>query len=405
MGVHGLWGLVSGCARNVTTESLSEKKLAVDASIWLYQFLKAIQNRQSRQSKEGDENQLGQALGLFLRRLCKLLFLRIFPVFVFDGIAPNLKYNTLASRRNRKNEAQQRLVDAKMKVHALQSQVPETQQIKSSTELVQSEISFTTTTTKGRSRGIRRSVPKKRKFDSSNDLFELPPSPNFRLSESGSEDENELIAELMEDLPPIQDPLRETNFDEGLLHSLPARVHLEIASELQSISRETSWKRLREMKTKAPTASDFSLLQIQNTVKRNDLTRKLDQARNRVNLENSKNGIEVHRVISEEKREYFLLERNESQLQTLSNEEINSTNGQEEGKGEDDWEDIDVPLDSKQLFSPIKQDQQNETQEKEDDDIWEDIENEEVDILKTQNNKIDISIKIDESATSQTELE
>lgn len=34
----------------------------------------------------------------FLRRICKLLFYGIRPVFVFDGGAPALKRNTIVSR-------------------------------------------------------------------------------------------------------------------------------------------------------------------------------------------------------------------------------------------------------------------------------------------------------------------
>ena len=62
--------------------------LFIDASIWLNQFLKAM--------RDGEGNLLRNAhlLGFF-RRICKLLFFRIQPVFVFDGGAPALKLATI----------------------------------------------------------------------------------------------------------------------------------------------------------------------------------------------------------------------------------------------------------------------------------------------------------------------
>lgn len=40
MGVKGLWPLLEPMGRRVNIESLAGKRLAVDASIWLVQFLK-----------------------------------------------------------------------------------------------------------------------------------------------------------------------------------------------------------------------------------------------------------------------------------------------------------------------------------------------------------------------------
>lgn len=45
MGVNGLWGLIEPLARNVAIETLAGKRLAVDASIWMYQFLKAMRSK------------------------------------------------------------------------------------------------------------------------------------------------------------------------------------------------------------------------------------------------------------------------------------------------------------------------------------------------------------------------
>jgi len=59
-----------------------------DASIWLNQFLKAMRD------SEGNMLRNAHLLGFF-KRICKLLFYKIKPVFVFDGMAPAIKQKTL----------------------------------------------------------------------------------------------------------------------------------------------------------------------------------------------------------------------------------------------------------------------------------------------------------------------
>lgn len=98
MGVQGLWKLLECSGRQVDPETLEGKILAVDISIWLNQALKGVRDR------HGNSVENAHLLTLF-HRLCKLLFFRIRPIFVFDGDAPLLKKQTLAKRRQRKDLA------------------------------------------------------------------------------------------------------------------------------------------------------------------------------------------------------------------------------------------------------------------------------------------------------------
>ena len=64
MGVSRLWDLLAPCGRRVSLESLARKRLAVDASIWLIQFMKAMRDEQ------GEMVRNAHIVGFF-RRICK----------------------------------------------------------------------------------------------------------------------------------------------------------------------------------------------------------------------------------------------------------------------------------------------------------------------------------------------
>ncbi|KAK1811775.1 DNA repair protein rad2 [Friedmanniomyces endolithicus] len=115
MGVTGLWQILQPSARPIKIETLNRKRLAVDASIWIYQFLKAVRD------KEGNALRNSHVVGFF-RRICKLLFFGIKPVFVFDGGAPALKRQTVAARKRRREGRREDAVRTAGKLLAVQMQ-------------------------------------------------------------------------------------------------------------------------------------------------------------------------------------------------------------------------------------------------------------------------------------------
>lgn len=106
MGIKGLWQILEpACERLPTQERLRGHRLAVDASIWMYQLTKALPSAESR-SSSSSYNPL--VLAGLVRRVCKLLHFGIKPVFVFDGGVPILKAATIMERRSRRAEAESR---------------------------------------------------------------------------------------------------------------------------------------------------------------------------------------------------------------------------------------------------------------------------------------------------------
>jgi len=65
----------------------------------MVQFIKAMRD------EKGEMVRNAHLLGFF-RRICKLLFLRTKPVFVFDGGTPALKRRTVIARRRQRENAQ-----------------------------------------------------------------------------------------------------------------------------------------------------------------------------------------------------------------------------------------------------------------------------------------------------------
>ena len=115
MGVAGLWELLRVAARRVSVESVHGYTLAVDASIWLIQFNKAMRD------EHGNVLPKAHLIGCF-RRICKLLFHGVKPILVFDGGTPALKRQTLRSRRARRQSSRANLERAARKLLLVQMQ-------------------------------------------------------------------------------------------------------------------------------------------------------------------------------------------------------------------------------------------------------------------------------------------
>ena len=101
MGVKGLWQHVQPSARKINIYDLEGKILAIDASIWAIQFL-AVAYGAIGDDVGGEllnSSNESRVLDGFLRRIMKMLFFGIKPVFVFDGQAPQLKKKTLEDRK------------------------------------------------------------------------------------------------------------------------------------------------------------------------------------------------------------------------------------------------------------------------------------------------------------------
>ena len=114
MGITGLTKLLGDQAPSSMKENEIKnyfgRKVAIDASMSIYQFLIAVRSDGSQLTNEAGET-TSHLMGLFYRTI-RMVENGIKPCYVFDGKPPSLKSGELAKRTERREEAQKALDQA-----------------------------------------------------------------------------------------------------------------------------------------------------------------------------------------------------------------------------------------------------------------------------------------------------
>ncbi|EDN93362.1 hypothetical protein SS1G_09228 [Sclerotinia sclerotiorum 1980 UF-70] len=318
MGVTGLWTIVQPCARPTPLPALNRKRLAVDASIWIYQFLKAVRD------KEGNALRNSHIVGFF-RRICKLLFHGIKPVFVFDGGAPILKRQTVLGRKRRREGRREdavrtagRLLGVQMKRRAEEEDSERKKREREGRnkptveeEEVVPEEQLAYVDEIGMSAQERQTS---RKFYKK-DAYHLPELTNGIEGMGRPEDPRIMSAEELEEYARQFHSGEDVNlydfskidFNGEFFMSLPAvdRYNILNAARLRSRLRMgLSKEQLEEM---FPDRMAFSRFQIERVRERNELTQRLMNL-NGMNSEEHMFGVNgTNRIAGERGREYVLV--------------------------------------------------------------------------------------------------
>uniref|UniRef100_A0A2A4K1E7 XPG N-terminal domain-containing protein n=1 Tax=Heliothis virescens TaxID=7102 RepID=A0A2A4K1E7_HELVI len=239
MGVTGLWRLIEPAGKPVPVETLENKVLAVDISIWLHQMVKGYQDA------KGAPLPNAHLMGLF-QRLCKLLYFRIKPVFVFDGAFPELKKETIAKRQDHKAKYNSESERIKRELALLLSKKT------AISSLLGKEIS-----------------PKKSGNISADndDLFKLPALPQQEdESESESDDEQNSSSSSID--------LHTVDLQSDSFKNLGVKEKYDLLIELKETRKMNSWGRLKELPKNSDTFSDF---QMQRLLKRRKIQECLEE--------------------------------------------------------------------------------------------------------------------------------
>ncbi|EDQ85265.1 uncharacterized protein MONBRDRAFT_29430 [Monosiga brevicollis MX1] len=114
MGIHDLSKVIADKAPDAIKETeiknLFDRKVAIDASMSIYQFLIAIRSEGSNLVNEAGEA-TSHLSGLFYRTI-RMVNHGIKPLYVFDGKPPTMKSGELLKRGARRKEAQANLEEA-----------------------------------------------------------------------------------------------------------------------------------------------------------------------------------------------------------------------------------------------------------------------------------------------------
>ncbi|KAF9456623.1 hypothetical protein BDZ94DRAFT_334056 [Collybia nuda] len=313
MGVKSLWNLLKPVGRPILLETVEGKIMAIDSSIWIYQFQATMRDNDGRALINA------HVLG-FLRRISKLLFYGIKPVFVFDGGAPALKKRTLRERREKKSGAAadhaklaEKLLAAQMRREAFGRVRPDKSSVtisKRKTRALDDQTIYLEDVDPLRKTSTISKLPtpslKKNQFYD-HDPYRLPDvdveeavanavqatAPDPRLA---TEEE---LRVFIEDMRPEDFDITSPAFRE-----LPTEVQYEIVGDLRLKSRQTSYARLQKMLSSAPTPLDFSKQQIRNLRQRNTLTQQLLITTDSIGSAHISIPI---RIASERNKEYVLI--------------------------------------------------------------------------------------------------
>ncbi|CAK6965899.1 DNA excision repair protein ERCC-5 [Scomber scombrus] len=293
MGVQGLWRLLESTGKPINPETLEGKVLAVDISIWLNQAVKGVRDR------EGNSVHNAHLLTLF-HRICKLLFFRIRPVFVFDGDAPLLKKQTLILRRQRKEElsreskqTNEKLLKTFLKRQAIKAALGD-----------HSEDHLPSLSS------VRR--------DEVDDMYVLPALPPAEEKDKSSSEESEekFDSYHMYQGEMCEDP-NSMDINSEEFANLPPEMKHEILKDMKEFS-----KRRRTMIHKPPECSgDFSQYQLAGLLQRNQLNQRLVSVEKEMNQRSAgcapqlyeqdgdqqSHNIESHRLVSEDNSHYILI--------------------------------------------------------------------------------------------------
>eukprot|EP00890_Picochlorum_soloecismus_P003628 jgi/Picsp_1/4266/NSC_01775-R1_protein len=342
MGVSGLWTLLEPCGRRIDIKALRGKRLAIDASGWIFRFIKAMRD------ERGEILPNAHTIG-FLRRICKLLFLNIRPVFVFDGSTPALKKRTLVERRRRREQQDvrvrktaEKLLMNKLQQHALaelkrQVNGQEPVQESGGKAGVSSEQNLSHDSggeANGGADKLQDKIPGK---DKSHDIIAEAVS-----MEEGSEDDAGFEVDIEEGVDP------------EVLSTLPHSMQLEVMLQL----REKAMVAARggfEARNGKPL--EFSQYQLEQYLNSTGLRRRLDAIRG---INTQQQDVEKP-IAAEEGKKYILIRQDEAnETDKKRPESINlSTDGDKNEKGI-------------QISFTI----QNEEGDNSDGFVWEDVEEE-----------------------------
>lgn len=116
MGIKGLNGIIKDKApraiKSQEMKNLFGRKIAIDASMCLYQFLIAVRQQDGNNLTNAEGGTTSHLMGFFYRTI-RMVAAGVKPCYVFDGKPPVLKGGELEKRLKRREEAEKKAIEMK----------------------------------------------------------------------------------------------------------------------------------------------------------------------------------------------------------------------------------------------------------------------------------------------------
>lgn len=383
MGVKNLWKVLAPTSKPLTHTSLDDQRLAIDASIWIYQFLTIVRNKSGNSSGPPGQEELTAedfvfVLTGFFNRICKLLYLNIKPVFVFDGdIIPELKKETLRRRKEKKEFGKMKRKNVDMRIAALRmhKKMLDKAKNKNPVELMMNK-------NKG-----------KKKKESNKPLGKVDANDHYYLPSDGKEEPNygtDLRLPLVADSSPLDgrdDNGSEDNddsHDEPLLpsvasndpllsssafHNLPKTLRYQLLSSARLNSRlRTGYSHSQLKELFGDDVLAFSRFQIAGVQRREYWTRRIMDMEGDESEAQNAVASESRKVMGERDLEYMLQRYDLKNIQKTERGESFTGHGMVHRKQKRLRED-DTEVRNTDFYDRIE----IESSEEDDDDDWEDV--------------------------------
>ncbi|CAG2104294.1 unnamed protein product [Medioppia subpectinata] len=313
MGVTGLWSVVDGVGHPINLETLNNQVIAIDLSLWVNQAIKGFRHR------NGQPNQTGVCLRRYVSSTqAQHNREESRTVFVFDGMCPQLKRNTIAKRAEQRVKAVDKSRESSVKVlhKYLSSQLSSSaaKQLLSSESLPSLESSLYP-------------MPDNSDFKICEELNELNESDkNGSDGDSESEDDsNRPVAHSYRNIQNLD--LIDVNSEE--IKSLPLDIRYEVLTELKA-----KYKGYRNQELMPTESNDFSKYQMQKLLKKRKLQSKIEQTISELNGQHSEEVIEkfdkkdfyfesqstAGRLMSDENTRFVFIKKSQTTSSLMSTE-------------------------------------------------------------------------------------
>lgn len=259
MGVHGLWPLLDKAAQPLTNySSLQNKRLAIDASIWIYQL----------QRGHADTG-MDIATRFFFKRLVKLKHFGVRPLFVFDGLPPILKREELRRRTMGREKSKDNVK-------------------KLAREILKTRLKMLAS-------GVEPPVQQKKQKVERPDLFTLKP---IEAMDGEEESEDDLFSDFSDSDEDRDKLLASIDIDSSAFHALSEELRLEILLQL----KERLYQERSSLKDDLD-PTQFVLSQLTALKKRQKIAHALDN----INRGANSGQLKPQKIASSEKKAFVLV--------------------------------------------------------------------------------------------------